>query len=110
MLKNLGEDLKDKIGNEIWANWALNIAMRKYYALDLISRNVCNIVFGSLRFDVELQAILKCSELTKKEVCIIYCNYHDVEILGDVHPSEKLAQGLTKYGFKHREDVTEYLL
>ena len=25
MLKNLGEFLKDRVGNEIWANWALNM-------------------------------------------------------------------------------------
>lgn len=111
MLKNLGEFLKDKIGNEIWANWALNMLMRKYYDLDLVSRTACNIVFGSLRFDVELQAILKCAELTKKEVEIIYCNYNNVQaVRGFVHPSEKLAQGLIKYGFKHRDIVTEYLI
>ena len=68
MLKNLGEFLKERIGEEIWANWALNILMKKYYELDILSRNACNIIFGSLRFDVELKAILKCAEFTKKEV------------------------------------------
>lgn len=111
MLKNLGEFLKDKMGNEIWANWALNMLMRKYYDLDLVSRTACNIVFGSLRFDVELQAILKCAELTKKDVEIIYCNYNNVQAsLGFIHPSEKLAQSLIKYGFKHRDIITEYLI
>ncbi len=111
MLKNLGEFLKERIGEEIWANWALNILMKKYYELDIVSRNVCNIIFGSLRFDVELKAILKCAEFTKKDVEIIYCNYNNIPLKnGHVHPSEKLAQGLIKYGFKHREIVTEYLL
>ena len=111
MLKNLGEFLKERIGEEIWANWALNILMKKYYELDIVSRNVCNIIFGSLRFDVELKAILKCAEFTKKDVEIIYCNYNNIPLKnGYVHPSEKLAQGLIKYGFKHREIVTEYLL
>lgn len=111
MLKNLGEFLKERIGNEIWANWALNMLMRKYYDLDLVSRTACNIVFGSLRFDVELQAILKCAEFTKKEVEIIYCNYNNIQAVhGFVHPTEKLAQGLMKYGFKHRDIVTEYLI
>lgn len=111
MLKNLGEFLKERIGEEIWANWALNILMKKYYELDIVSRNACNIIFGSLRFDVELKAILKCAEFTKKDVEIIYCNYNNIPLKnGYVHPSEKLAQGLIKYGFKHREIVTEYLL
>ena len=111
MLKNLGEFLKERIGEEIWANWALNILMKKYYELDILSRNACNIIFGSLRFDVELKAILKCAEFTKKEVEIIFCNYNNIPFKnGYVHPSERLAQGLIKYGFKHRDIVTEYLI
>ena len=113
IMKNLGEYLKEMIGNEIWANWTLNKVMRTYYNMDLVSRGACNIVFGSLRFDVELQAILKCAELTKKEVEIRFCNYHNKKKSAcqvEPHPSERLAQSLIKYDFKHGDIITEYLV
>lgn len=109
MLKNLGEFLKDKIHNEIWANLALNDIMNKYLKMNVVDRTACNIVFGSLRFESELKAIIKCAELTHKEVEIRFCNYNNEKPKkGYIHPSEEMAQRLLVYGAEHNDIVNEY--
>lgn len=109
MLKNVGEFLKDRVYNEIWANWALNLAMNQYYKMNMVDRTACNIIFGSLRFEVELKAIIKCAELTQKKIEIRFCNhFNKPEICGAVHPSEELAQRLIHYGVKDGDIVNDY--
>ena len=109
MLKNLGEFLKDKVYNEIWANWALNDVMNKYFKMNVVDRTACNIVFGSLRFESELKSIIKCAELTHKEIEIRFCNYFQEKPKeGYIHPSEEMAQRLLTYGAKHNDIVNEY--
>lgn len=107
LLQRTGEYLKLLAGEDVWARWTANTVTNRWAKMSEEDAEICDIVFGSLRFDCEAEAIFKVAEATDKEVQIYFCNYHsDAYELSD-HVSEKFAQYFLSLGCKDGDDITE---
>lgn len=107
MLQRTGEYLKTLAGEDVWAKWTAQDILNRWSKIDTDKRGLCDIVFGSLRFDCEAEAIFKVAEATGKEVKIYFCDYHSDSYELNDHVSEKFAQYFLSLGCKDGDDITE---
>lgn len=107
LLTRTGEYLKKVFGPHIWARWTENFVFDCWNKMSDEDADACDIVFGSLRFDCEAEAIFRVAEWAGKEVKIYFCDYHsDAYELSD-HVSEKFAQYFLSLGCKDGDDITK---
>ena len=107
MLQRTGEYLKTLAGEDVWAKWTANAVTNSWSKMSEEDALMCDIVFGSLRFDCEAEAIFKVAEATGKEVQIYFCDYHSDSYELNDHVSEKFAQYFLSLGCKDGDDITE---
>lgn len=107
MLQRTGEYLKTLAGEDVWAKWTANAVTNSWAKMSEEDALMCDIVFGSLRFDCEAEAIFKVAEATGKEVQIYFCDYHSDSYELNDHVSEKFAQYFLSLGCKDGDDITE---
>lgn len=107
MLQRTGEYLKTLAGEDVWARWTANAVTNSWAKMSEEDAEICDIVFGSLRFDCEAEAIFKVAEATGKEVKIYFCDYHSDSYELNDHVSEKFAQYFLSLGCKDGDDITE---
>lgn len=107
LLQRTGEYLKSLAGEDVWARWTANAVTNRWAKMSEEDALMCDIVFGSLRFDCEAEAIFKVAEATGKEVQIYFCDYHSDSYELNDHVSEKFAQHFLSLGCKDGDDITE---
>lgn len=107
LLQHTGEYLKSLAGEDVWARWTANAVTNSLAKMSEEDALMCDIVFGSLRFDCEAEAIFKVAEATGKEVQIYFCDYHSDSYELNDHISEKFAQYFLSLGCKDGDDITE---
>lgn len=107
LLQRTGEYLKSLAGEDVWARWTANAVTNSWAKMSEEDALMCDIVFGSLRFDCEAEAIFKVAEATGKEVQIYFCDYHSDSYELNDHVSEKFAQYFLSLGCKDGDDITE---
>lgn len=107
LLQRTGEYLKSLAGEDVWARWTANAVTNSWAKMSEEDAEICDIVFGSLRFDCEAEAIFKVAEATGKEVKIYFCDYHSDSYELNDHVSEKFAQYFLSLGCKDGDDITE---
>lgn len=107
LLQRTGEYLKSLAGEDVWARWTANAVTNSWAKMSEEDAEICDIVFGSLRFDCEAEAIFKVAEATGKEVKIYFCDYHSDSYELNDHASEKFAQYFLSLGCKDGDDITE---
>lgn len=107
LLQRTGEYLKTLAGDDVWARWTANYVTQRWAKMSEQDALSCDIVFGSLRFDCEAEAIFKVAEVTGKEVQIIFCDFHSDSYELNGHVSEKFAQYFIGLGCKDGDDITE---
>lgn len=107
LLQRTGEYLKSLAGEDVWARWTTNAVTNSWAKMSEEDALMCDIVFGSLRFDCEAEAIFKVAEATGKEVQIYFCDYHSDSYELNDHVSEKFAQYFLSLGCKDGDDITE---
>lgn len=107
LLQRTGEYLKKLAGEDVWARWTANYVTNIWAKMSEDKAYECDIVFGSLRFDYEAEAIFKVAELTGKEVKILFCDYHSETYELNDHISEKFAQYFISLGCKDGDDITQ---
>lgn len=107
LLQHTGEYLKSLAGEDVWARWTANAVTNRWAKMSEEDALMCDIVFGSLRFDCEAEAIFKVAEATGKEVQIYFCDYHSDSYELNDHISEKFAQYFLSLGCKDGDDITE---
>ena len=107
MFQNTGEYLKKIAGEDIWARWTVNDITNRLSKMTIEESAACDVVFGSLRFPIEAQAIFRFSASCGKEVEIIFCDYHSDSYEINSHVSEKFAQTFLSLGCKDGENITE---
>lgn len=107
LLTRTGEYLKKVFGPNIWARWTENFVFDSFNKMSDEDAEACDIVFGSLRFDCEAEAIFRVAEWADKEVKIYFCNYHSDSYELSDHVSEKFAQYFLSLGCKDGDDITE---
>lgn len=107
LLQRTGEYLKLLAGEDVWARWTANAVTNSWAKMSEEDAEICDIVFGSLRFDCEAEAIFKVAEATGKEVKIYFCDYHSDSYELNDHVSEKFAQYFLSLGCKDGDDITE---
>lgn len=107
MLQRTGEYLKTLAGEDVWARWtSLNI-IRRWADLPVEQAHACDIVFGSLRFDCEAEALFQVAASTSKEVEIIFCNFKSDKYELNDHVSEDFARYFLNKGCKDGENITD---
>lgn len=107
LLQRTGEYLKSLAGEDVWARLTANAVTNSWAKMSEEDAEICDIVFGSLRFDCEAEAIFKVAEATGKEVKIYFCDYHSDSYELNDHVSEKFAQYFLSLGCKDGDDITE---
>lgn len=107
LLQRTGEYLKSLAGEDVWARWTANAVTNRWTKMSEEDAEICDIVFGSLRFDCEAEAIFKVAEATGKEVQIYFCDYHSGSYELNDHISEKFAQYFLSLGCKDGDNITE---
>lgn len=107
MMKRAGEFIKKLAGEDVWARWTSNYVANLWSKMSEREAHDCDIVFGSLRFDCEADALFKVSETTGKEVQIIFCDFHSDSYELSDHVSEKFAQHFIGLGCKDGDDITQ---
>lgn len=109
LLQRTGEFLKKLAGEDVWARWTANYVVNLWAKMSESDAYDCDIVFGSLRFDCEAEALFKVAETTGKEVKIIFCDFHSGSYELNNHISEKFARYFLSLGCKDGEDITELI-
>ena len=113
LLQNTAEFCKKLAGGDVWAKYAENKVVsqfKEYAKSDASSSDNMSIMFGSVRFPSEVQAVFRVGEKIGKEVQFIFCDYHSENYSPNIeHISENLAQDCISAGFKDGDDITEYL-
>ena len=107
LLQRTGEFLKKLAGEDVWARWTANYVANLWAKMSESEAHDCDIVFGSLRFDCEAEALFKVAETTGKEVQIIFCDFHSDSYELNDHVSEKFAQYFIGLGCKDGDDITQ---
>lgn len=107
LLQRVGEYIKSLAGNNVWANWTFNDVLKRFSFLDEKDKEYCDIMFGSVRFLHEAEAVISVAEKLGMEVKFIFCDYHSPAYEINDHVSEMFAQHFIKEGFKDSDDVTE---
>lgn len=107
LLQRTGEFLKKLAGEDVWARWTANYVANLWAKMSESEAHDCDIVFGSLRFDCEAEALFKVAKTTGKEVQIIFCDFHSDSYELNDHISEKFAQYFIGLGCKDGDDITE---
>lgn len=110
LLKNIGEELKKLAGDDVWARWTGNDVSQKHFLIaDQERQNTANVAFGSIRYSYEAETVFNVAKIIRKDVKIIFCNYHDSKFNPDTHISEILAHQMILRGCKHGDDITELI-
>lgn len=107
MLQRTGEYLKTLAGEDVWAKWTAQDILNRWSKIDTDKRGLCDIVFGSLRFDCEAAQLFNLSKATEKEVEIIFCNFKSDKYELNDHVSEDFARYFLDKGCKDGDDITE---
>lgn len=107
LLQHTGEFLKTLAGEDVWARWTSLDVLRKWVVLPDEQAHACDIVFGSLRFDCEAEALFQVAASTNKEVEIIFCNFKSDRYEIANHVSEHFAQYFLHKGCQDGENITE---
>lgn len=107
MLQRTGEFLKTLAGEDVWARWTSLDVIRKWANLPVEQAHVCDIIFGSLRFDCEANALFQVAASTSKEVEIIFCNFKSDRYEINNHVSENFARYFLDKGCEDGEDITK---
>lgn len=105
-LQNTGEYLKQVVGEDVWARWTYNYVVEKLSNMNIDDVYLCEILFGSVRFDFEAKVIFDLAQSTGKDVTIYFCDYHSERYELSDHKSEKFAQYFLNLGCKDGEDIT----
>lgn len=113
LLQNAAEFAKKLAGEDVWAKYAENKVVsqfREYAKSDTSSPDYMSIMFGSVRFPAEVEAVFRVGAKTGKDVQFIFCDYHSENYSPNIdHISEGLAQGCISAGFKDGDDITDFL-
>ena len=110
LLKNIGEGLKEIAGEDVWARWSHDRVLKEVENLTEEEKEKCDIVFGSVRFPMEVKTVFSVANRLNKEVQFIFCDYHSKNYSPNIeHISEGLAHDCISAGFKDGDDITEYL-
>lgn len=107
MLQRTGEFLKTLAGKDVWARWTSLDVICRWADLPVEQAHACDIVFGSLRFDCEAEALFQVAASTSKEVEIIFCDFKSDRYEINDHVSEHFAQYFLHKGCQDGEDITE---
>lgn len=107
MLQRTGEYLKTLAGEDVWARWTSLDIIRRWADLPVEQAHACDIVFGSLRFDCEAEALFQVAASTSKEVEIIFCNFKSDKYELNDHVSEDFARYFLNKGCKDGENITD---
>lgn len=107
MLQRTGEYLKTLAGEDVWARWTSLDIIRRWADLPVEQAHTCDIVFGSLRFDCEAEALFQVAASTSKEVEIIFCNFKSDKYELNDHVSEDFARYFLDKGCKDGENITD---
>ena len=107
MLQRTGEYLKTLAGEDVWARWTSLDIIRRWADLPVEQAHACDIVFGSLRFDCEAEALFQVAASTSKEVEIIFCNFKSDKYELNDHVSEDFARYFLDKGCKDGENITD---
>lgn len=113
LLQNTAEFCKKLAGEDVWARYAENKVVsqfKEYAKSDTSSPDYMSIMFGSVRFPSEVEAVFRVGAKTGKDVQFIFCDYHSENYSPNIdHISEGLAQGCISAGFKDGDDITDFL-
>ena len=113
LLQNTAEFCKKLAGAGVWAKYAEDKVVsrfKEYVKSGTFSSDNISIMFGSVRFPSEVQAVFRVGEKTGKDVQFIFCDYHSENYSPNIeHISEGLAHDCISAGFKDGDDITEYL-
>lgn len=107
LLQRTGEYLKTLAGEDVWARWTSLDIIRRWADLPVEQAHACDIVFGSLRFDCEAEALFQVAASTSKEVEIIFCNFKSDKYELNDHVSEDFARYFLNKGCKDGENITD---
>lgn len=107
MLQRTGEFLKTLAGEDVWARWTANDITDKWAQMSVEEMETCDIVFGSLRFDCEAEALFRVAEITGKKVEIVFCNFKSDKYELNDHVSENFARYFLDKGCEDGEDITK---
>lgn len=106
LLRNVGEGAKLIAGPDVWAKYT----GEKVYDEAVRGEKREGVIFGSVRFPVEAEAVCRVAKLLHRDPMFIFCDYHSprYDCTSD-HVSEKLAQAILQTGATDGEDVTNHV-
>jgi hypothetical protein len=107
LLQRTGEYIKTLAGEDVWARWTANDITDKWTQMPVEEMETCDIVFGSLRFDCEAEALFRVAEITGKKVEIFFCNFKSDKYELNDHVSENFARYFLDKGCEDGEDITK---
>lgn len=108
LLKRTGEFLKQLAGQSVWADFTAKKITEEWTKLNDFRAFRANIIFGSLRFPEEAEALFKIAKMTSKSPRIIFCDYRSPYYELNDHISEKLAQHFVRDdNFSDGDIITE---
>lgn len=109
LLQHVGEYIKKLAGNDVWSRWTSQDVLKKFSFLEEDEKSNCDIVFGSVRFLHEAEAVISVARTLNMKVKFIFCDYHSLAYEINDHVSEMFAQHFLKEGYKDGDDVTEHV-